>query len=229
MTVTVQVDWGPTGGVGSQSSAQRSGTEQREHLEHLGHFPRKNGFYPEPRVQVLKMLAPTLRVLQIGEPVVFTAAKTVYRSTVLVGCRSAQSADWQHAYPYPLGFDHNNRTASEYRGDLGEIRHQEIHLVCRFLRSCSAKKNDRWQGRFTQGKDRSKVGVRRHDHPLVTLGIGEDHLILGGCQPVIPYVGRIMTGLPKPLRHDWRKGVVDEEPHDAWSRGNSRSRTASAA
>jgi hypothetical protein len=30
-------------------------------------------------------------------------------------------------------------------------------------------------------------------------------------------------------RHDGRKSIVDQEPHDACSRGSSRSRTASAA
>jgi hypothetical protein len=47
-------------------------------------------------------------------------------------------------------------------------------------------------------------------------------------QAIVPDVGRVVTSLPQPFGDRGRQRVVHEKPHGT-VRGNSRSRTASAA
>jgi hypothetical protein len=42
-------------------------------------------------------------------------------------------------------------------------------------------------------------------------------------------VDGVMPGVSEPIRHQWRKGIVNQESQETESRGSSRSRTASAA
>jgi hypothetical protein len=46
---------------------------------------------------------------------------------------------------------------------------------------------------------------------------------------VLTHVDGVMSGLSESIRHEWRKGIVNEESQGTESRGSSRSRTASAA
>lgn len=78
-------------------------------------------------------------------------------------------------------------------------------------------------------EDGPEIGVRRDEDSTLVAGTVEDLSVRGLLHPQVADVDDVVPMLDENLANLGRKALVDEEPHAPGRRGNSRSRTASAA
>jgi hypothetical protein len=75
---------------------------------------------------------------------------------------------------------------------------------------------------------RSEIRICGHDNPFLVASADEDRLAIGPLKAILPDMHGVVPVLSQSLGNEWRQCIVHQELHGA-IKGNSRSRTASAA
>ena len=140
-------------------------------------------------------------------------------------CADLRGADWQASNADAVLLEHDEAALLERFDELREVRQQQ-------------QRDERQGGaaalRTAKDVAETPAGSRIHGRPrsgcVVHRGSGQDLLVQRTLQVVLPYMHRIVPGVPKLFGDPGRQHHVDQELHEPCDiSGSSRSRTVSAA
>ena len=135
----------------------------------------------------------------------------------------------QRPHPDTRVFEDCDASAVEVRRKVAEICQQKAQLMIGMTLCRQPEQDDGRPGSFSQGEDRTKIGVGGYQDAAFLSGAFENYLVGVRRHAVVTYMRRVVSGLPQTLGNRRRQSIVDQKPQGVVTRGISRSRTASAA